>query len=259
MKSRKRKIILIVVILLLLLFFLLYFVWSNRQSYKSVQYSILYHSDTLVKTKDLERYLAKCCNPIAGELKRNVSLPQIEAQIRRWPYCDSVRTFTDIHGNVRIEMVQAKVVARVINAGGESFYLARQGSGGKLVPFLPNRPLRVLVVSGNIPDRYRADYNMELHDTSLCRDLLTLADYIDSHPFWKAQITQVYVERKGMYLLTPLMGNHLITFGDVSRMEEKFDNLWNLYKQGLNVVGWYRYAKVNLQFGDKIPCEKRIM
>ena len=124
MKSRKRKIILIVVILLLLLFFLLYFVWSNRQSYKSVQYSILYHSDTLVKTKDLERYLAKCCNPIAGELKRNVSLPQIEAQIRRWPYCDSVRTFTDIHGNVRIEMVQAKVVARVINAGGESFYLA---------------------------------------------------------------------------------------------------------------------------------------
>ena len=257
MKLNKRNIAILVVIFILLLCLALYLVLTNGQSYKSVKCSVQYYSDTLVSPKDLATYVKKQCDPIKGQLKRKVSLPHVESQIRHWPFCDSVSISTDIRGDVYIKMVQSKVVARVINKAGDSFYLASQGSSGKMVPYLEGKPVRVLIVNGNISDVYQPDFNFEMQDTSLCKDLLDIAVFIDSHPFWKAQISQIYVERKGMYLLSPLVGNHLITLGNARDLDQKFDNLWNLYKQGFNVVGWYRYSNVNLQFGNKIPCEKR--
>lgn len=257
MNWNKKKTGVIIVLSIMLVCFLLYFILTNGQAYKSVKYVVRYNSDTLVTNKDFSKYVQKNCDPISGELKRKVSFTHIEAQIRRWPYCDSIHITSDIRGNVVLEMVQSKVVARVFNTKGESFYLAKQGNSGKMLPFLAGRPLRVLVVNGNITERYQPRFNMEFQDTSLCKDLLNIASYIDANPFWKAQISQIYVEKKGMYYLAPLVGSHLITLGDAYNLDDKFDNLWNLYKQGFNVVGWYRYSNVNLQFGDRIPCEKR--
>ena len=257
MKWNKKNLAVIVVTALLLVCFLLYFILTNGQSYRQVKYTVRYHSDTLVTGKDLALYAKKHCKPIQGELKRKVSLPQVESQIRRWPYCDSVKITSDIRGNVQVEMVQCKVLVRVFTSEGESYYIARQGASGKMVPYLEGRPLRVLVANGAVTERYHPSFNMELQDTSVCRDLFEIANFIDRHPFWRLQIAQIHVERKGMYRLAPLVGTHLITLGDARNLEEKFDNLWNLYKQGFNVAGWYRYAQVNLQFGDKIPCEKR--
>ena len=257
MNWNKKKIAIIIVLSILFVCFVLYFILTNGQTYKKVGCVVRYHSDTLVTSKDFARYVKLHCDPIKGEVKRKVSLPHVEAQIRRWPYCDSVCITTDIKGHVKLEMVQSKVIARVFNTRGESYYLAKQGNSGKMVPCWEGRPLRVLIINGNVTERYQPHFNLEINDTSLCNDLLKVAGYIDAHPFWKAQIAQIYVREKGMYELAPLVGTHLVTLGDARNLDEKFDNLLNLYKQGFNVVGWYRYANVNLQFGDKIPCEKR--
>ncbi|MBO4282457.1 MAG: hypothetical protein J5873_04620 [Bacteroidales bacterium] len=258
MDARKKRIIGWVSVLGLLLLCLIgYLLLSRNQVYRNVTYSVCYHSDTLVTAADLKAYANAHCPKVKGRLKREVSLPQLEKKLRRWPYADSVRIATDMKGVMHIEVVQVRTVLRVFNEKGASFYLAKTGRSGRMLPCVPGRPVRVPVASGAIPDICRPNLALEWQDTSVCHDLMILADYIDRSPFWRAQISQIHVLGKGRYQLAPTVGNHLVDLGDVSQLDRKFNNLWKVYSQGFNVTGWQRYRKVGLQFGDRVPCEKR--
>lgn len=258
MDVKKKKIIgLISVAVLLILCLSGYLLLSKGQKYRKVTFSVRYDSDTLITAKDLKDYVGENCKPIAGQLRRNVSLPQLENCIRRWPYVDSVNISTDIRGVMHIEAMQANVILRIVNASGQSCYLAKSGNVGRVLPNLPGRPLRTLVANGNIGNVQQTELIRELQDTSVLYDLMLIAFQIDASAFWKAQIGQVYVKAKGNYVLVPTVGSHLIELGAADRLDRKLDNLWNIYTQGFNVTGWQRYAKVSLQYGDRVPCEKR--
>lgn len=258
MDASKRKTIGWISLLVLLLLCLVgYLLLSRNQMYKDVAYTMSYHSDTLVTASDLAAYADNYCPKVKGELKRNVSLPRLEKALRRWPYADTVRITTDLKGVMHIEMVQAKVLLHVFNEKASSFYLAKVGNSGRMLPYRPGRAVRVPVASGAIPDTCRPDVVMEWQDSTICYDLMVLADYIDRNPFWKAQTSQIHVLGKGRYQLAPVVGNHLVDLGDIRQLDRKFNNLWKVYYQGFNVTGWQRYRKVSLQFGDRVPCEKR--
>lgn len=260
MDVKKKKVIGIVSVLVLLLLCLLgYQLLSKGQKYRRVTYSVRYVSDTLITAEDLKDYVAAHAKPVVGQLKRNVSLPQLEGRIRRWPYVDSVNISTDIRGGMHIEAVQANVILRVMNTAGQSYYIAKIGNVGRILPYLPDRPVRTLVASGNIRGIHATELIQELQDTSVAYDLMLIASQIDASVFWKALVGQIYVKAKGNYLLVPTVGTHLIELGDASQLDRKFDNLWNIYTQGFNVTGWQRYAKVSLQYGDRVPCKKRII
>lgn len=230
---------------------------SRGKVYQGVRVRVLYHSDTLVTAEDLKEYVKSHCPSVNGRLRQNVSLSQIGGTIRRWPYADTVRVTADTKGIIHVEVVQAKVLLHVINSSGASFYLAKAGHSGRMLPCLPGHAVRVPVASGAIPDTCQPDMVMEWQDSSVCHDLMSIAVCLDRNPFWKAQTSQIYVRKKGDYCLVPTVGNHLVELGGADGMQRKLDNLWNIYTQGFNVAGWQRYAKVSLQFGDRIPCEKR--
>ncbi len=258
MKVNRKNLGILSVILLLIVCFAAYIALSSGQKYGKVSVRMLYASDTLVTSKDLSQYIRTHCQKITGVPKRNVNLQLLESQIRHWPFCDSVNIHTDLHGNVNVEVMQVKPLVRIINQKGKSFYLARSGRTAKMLPYLPQHPVRILLANGNIPDAYHPEYVMEIQDTSVCNDLFAIASYIDSHPFWKAQISQIYVVRKGQYRLAPEVGDHLIVLGSARDLDKKFNNLLNIYRQGFYVTGWQRYSLVKLQFGDRVPCEKRV-
>ena len=230
---------------------------SRGKVYQGVRVRVLYHSDTLVTAEDLKEYVKSHCPSVNGRLRQNVSLSQIGGTIRRWPYADTVRVTADTKGIIHVEVVQAKVLLHVINSAGSSFYLSRVGHTGRMLPYLPDHPVRVTVASGNIPDVCRPNQVLEWQDSSVCHDLMRIAACIDRSPFWRAQISQIYVRKQGDYCLVPTVGNHIVELGGTDNLQQKFDNLWYIYTQGFNVAGWQRYAKVSLQFGDRIPCEKR--
>lgn len=255
--KKKKTIGLVSVAVLLLLCLSGYLLLSKGQKYRKLSFSVRYTSDTLITAKDLKAYVTANCKPVVGQLKRNVSLPQLEKRIRRWPYVDTVIISTDIKGGMHIEAVQADIILRVVNTAGQSYYLARSGNVGKVLPYLPGRPVRTLVANGNISGIPGSELVRELQDTSVVYDLMLIASQIDASPFWKAQIGQIYVKSKGNYLLVPTVGSHVIELGDAGQLDRKFENLWNIYTQGFNVTGWQRYAKVSLQYGDRVPCEKR--
>lgn len=258
MDVKKKKVIgLVSAAVLLLLCLSGYLLLSKGQRYRKVSFSVRYTSDTLITAEDLKTYVAGNCKPVIGQLKRNVSLPQLENRILRWSYVDSVVITTDIRGGMHIDAVQADIILRVMNTSGRSYYLARKGNVGRVLPYMPGRPVRTLVASGNITGMHPSELVRELEDTSVVYDLMLIASKISESPFWSAQIGQIYVKAKGNYLLVPTVGSHLIELGGTDQLERKLENLWNIYVQGFNVTGWQRYAKVSLQYGDRVPCKKR--
>ena len=258
MEAKRKGIIGSVVALGLLLCCLAaYLLLSRGQVYRGVRCRVTYHSDTLVTGADLAAYMNANCPGVRGQLKRNVNLSRIGGIIRRWPYADSVRMTTDMRGVLHVEVVQVQVLLHVFNSQGSSFYLARTGHTGRMVPCVPGRPLRVMVASGAIADTCRPDIALEWGGDTVCRDLMLLASQLERHPFWRAQVSQIYVRKPGDYSLLPTVGNHIVELGGTDNLDRKLDNLWNIYTQGFNVAWWQRYAKVSLQFGDRVPCEKR--
>jgi cell division protein FtsQ len=89
------------------------------------------------------------------------------------------------------------------------------------------------------------------------QEILEFSTYLSDHPFWKAQIVQVYVDRKGEYELIPRVGAHQILMGSMDHWEQKLHNLELLYRQGFSRYGWNTYETINLKYTNQVICSKR--
>ena len=83
-----------------------------------------------------------------------------------------------------------------------------------------------------------------------------VAKTIDTSTFWKAQISEIYINRRSEIELIPEIGNHIILFGDIDNMVEKFDKLLLFYKKELNNFGFNKYKQINLKFKNQVVCLK---
>jgi len=88
-------------------------------------------------------------------------------------------------------------------------------------------------------------------------DLFKLSSFITQDQFLKAQIEQIYVTKTGEFELIPKVGRHLIIFGGIEDMENKFDKLLVFYHQGMNKTGWDKYKTINLKFENQVVCSKK--
>jgi cell division protein FtsQ len=57
--------------------------------------------------------------------------------------------------------------------------------------------------------------------------------------------------------MVPRVGNHIIEFGEAENIEEKLDKLYTFYLNGMNKIGWNKYSKLNIEFGNKVICTQR--
>ncbi|MCK4747011.1 MAG: hypothetical protein KAT15_08250, partial [Bacteroidales bacterium] len=117
-----------------------------------------------------------------------------------------------------------------------------------------------LHINGEIPGKYRKEKNIFPVNESngkIMEDLLKMAGYIQSDPFWNSQIVQVYVNRKGEFELVPRVGSQIILFGDADKMESKFFKLRTLYREGFSRTGWNQYEVINLKYNNQVICTKR--
>ena len=55
---------------------------------------------------------------------------------------------------------------------------------------------------------------------------------------------------------TKLLRVHIIEFGSIYQMDEKFRNLYALYTHGWDAREWNLYTKVNLKYNGQIVCTK---
>ena len=246
--------------------FVFYSILSKGKAYKNMVFDIEYLSDTLFTEEEFSQYVVKVHPPIIGKLIDSVNLSIFEREIETFPYISNADVINN-RGTLIIKAQQEKIIAKIFNNKNEQFYLAESG---KLVPKSKNTAGRLIVINGNIDKQYSNNYfvhkdsNLGKNKDFILYIVWKMTCFIENDPFWKAQISQIYVSEGQKLELIPTIGEHVILFGDIASAEnidevikQRFENLKNLYIDGFKITGWDKYKSINLKFGTEIPCEMR--
>lgn len=189
---------------------------------------------------------------VKGDRIKTIDVGHIEKALENDPYVADAETWVDANGIFHIKIVQKEPLARVINRYGVHYYIDKNANK---IPISDKFTSRVPVITGNIEE---GTQKAAMIETPVLKNVLQLTRFIHSNTFWNAQIEQITVADNGTFELVPKLGDHIIEFGGIQNMEEKFKKLEIFYKDGLSYVGWEKYATIKLDYKDQVVCEKKI-
>lgn len=231
---------------------------------KNIDIKIEYNNaDTFLKIESIQKDISSKGDLIIGKSLDEINTSRIEDILGKNPYIKEADAYTTVEGYLKISVLQRIPIVRIINRSNEGFYI---DSEGLLMPLSSESTTRVLVASGNIKDSYslnkkiqtdRKDKNPNELVSKNLQNIFHLAQYIDNDAFLKTMIEQVYINRNDEIELIPKIGNQLIIFGNINEMEEKFNKLKALYKDGFKKTGWNKYKTINLKYKNQVICSKK--
>lgn len=186
----------------------------------------------------------------------------IEQQIASMQAVKRAEVFKTSNGTLSINIEQRKPIMRIINRYGKSYYIDIEG---RILALSNNFTSHVLVVNGSITEPFDIKPDIDIMSWKeqsiekspfICQ-LYIFAKFITSHPFWSAQITQIYVDNEQNVELIPRVGPHTIIFGDLANYETKLLKLKYFYQTALPEEGWNKYTQINLRYSNQVVCTKR--
>ena len=224
-----------------------------------VKDTLKYH---FVEKDDLVKLIDPNEGKVLGKPMEDLNISMLEKIINNQPYIKSAQVFKSINGELNIEIIQRNPIIRIINENDLGFYIDNEG---ELLPLSKKISLRLPIANGYIQfqpdfdssvnifaDEYKNDENAKI-----LRDLSTLANFINNHEFWRAQIQQIFVNKEKEFELVPLVGAQIILLGKIDNYRDKFRNLEATYKKGFLYKGWNKYKKINLKYENQVICEKK--
>lgn len=181
-----------------------------------------------------------------GKAFDKINFKKIENKVRANKLVKNCQVHRDLSGNLRVDIEEQTPVARIVSNYRLDDYVTDRG---ELIGISPHHTVRALLLSGS----YFGDIQ-NLKDENN-KPILDLINAINEDSFWKAQISQLVIEKDGGITLVPEIGNHLIEFGMGIDVEAKFKKLKLLYKQILPSKGWDKYKKISVKYRNQIVCE----
>jgi len=197
-----------------------------------------------------------------GQKVKEVDAEKIERFISNMDEVKSVNVFTHFGGELSLNLVLRKPIARVFNNIGQSFYL---DSDGFVMKKTPGHTARVVVVTGNIPDLENSESvtdiinNDSLKTIRKLDDVYRISNYVCNDPLMQSLIGQIHREMNGDFVLIPIAGGQKIIFGSANSdddVSEKFKKLKIFYKEAIPFEGWNKYSMISLKYDKQIVCKK---
>ena len=186
-------------------------------------------------------------SPIIGASLNSMPLKMMEKRLKSESFIRNAQLFTDLKGSLNVEVGLRKPVARIVRSGQADNYIAEDGT---LLPISDKYVARVILISGAY------DFPQEnLIQKEGGEDIMRLIYFINNHKFWKAQVAQLDIDKKGLITIYPQVTKQRVEFGKAEDIERKFKKLEIFYKRILPEKGWNTYERVNLQFEGQIIAE----
>jgi len=196
--------------------------------------------DPFMDKNDVENLVYTRLDTLKGKRVGDLHLVEIENLLESDPSVKNAEVYTNIQGNVHLNVELKRVIARLKPDTTNGFYIDEDGEimiwGAKYTP-------RVLTVTGHLYkyNRYLKDSlaveNLQEH-TKLISDVFALAKFVDGNAYWRAQIGQIYIEENGDATLIPLAGNQEFILGDLSDYESKLEKIKIFHNEIAKKVGW---------------------
>ncbi|MEM7370271.1 MAG: hypothetical protein AAF587_16810 [Bacteroidota bacterium] len=186
---------------------------------------------------------------LLGENMNSLDLHGLETLLKDSPYIEDAEVFSSMMGALYMEVDLREPVARIINNSGNHLYV---DAAGKKFPTTRK-------YTANVPF-IRGDFEEGLVDTFACSTVesaVPVMDFIANDPFWNAQIAEVVIHQSGELSLHTQVGDLKVEFGYPVRIEEKFMNLMDFYRQVIPEVGWKYYRSIILKYKGLVYGRKR--
>lgn len=194
--------------------------------------------NSFIREKDIASLLEKKNIVLKNKNISKIDFGKIENEIYKNSLVKSVECYPSSSGIVYIDVWQKNPVLRIMT-GNSGYYLDEEG---KVTPLSRNSSADVVIASGYI------------NDSTMQKKLYDMALYVNDNDFWNAMLEQVYVTKKGEWILIPRVGGYEIEFGRPVDMYKKLDNLESFYKKGLPKVGWKKYSSLSVKYNNQIVC-----
>lgn len=187
---------------------------------------------------------------LIGASMGGIKLKEIEEKIKANKFIEDAELYSDLKGNLLVQVELRRPIARIIRNDGPDGYIAEDGT---VMPVSEKFTSRVVLISGGYtPTLLRMN---NLNSTEEGKQLMDMINRIREDDFWKAQIAQVDINSKKMISLFPQVGDETIEFGTMENQETKFKKLMIYYKEILPVKGWNKYKRVNVEYDGQIVAE----
>ena len=244
---------------------LLYFVEIAQREAVVAKPDIVIHVDgenAFITQEELYERLRSKGFFAPGQKHSELDVQQIEQYIREMSEVKEVKVFTRLGDAWVIDIVMRKPIARIFNLYNETFYLDEDGFKMQISEL---HTARVVVVSGNIPDRLNKENVAEIINNDSLKsirkldDVYRISNYVCKNPFLQSLVGQINLKKNGDFVLIPLVGGQKIIFGSAQSDEEvksKFEKLAIFYREAIPYEGWNKYDEISLKYGNQIVCKR---
>lgn len=186
---------------------------------------------------------------LEGARPEDLNLKTLETRLKAHSFVKDAQVYRDLAGNLHADVRQSRPIARLTHADTrQDSYLDADGRRLPLSPLFTARVVPVASPGG-------APLPASFFQDSTGRRYLELLRYIDQHPFWRAQVAEVFISPNGKVALTQQVGDQRVEFGFPENISEKFAKLMVFYRQISPTLGWDTYHRVNVEFQGQIICE----
>ena len=186
---------------------------------------------------------------IVGEAFNNLNLKEIENTLLETKFIQNAEVYKDLEGNLLIKVNQCRPIARLMSQRMNDRYISNKG---EVLPLSRRYTARVLLIDGAYADNAKL---YDLTETEYGSQLMDMLIFIENDQFWKAQIAQMTIDKRGNIKMYTQVSKQVVEFGQPEEIEEKFLKLKIFYKDILPAKGWNSYNRVSVKFKDQIVCE----
>lgn len=205
----------------------------------------------LLKEEDVHGLVTKRFElPLTDMTLRDIDAERVEKVLEEDPFVHNADVWIDASGQVHIQLQQREPILRIKDANGLDYYL--DGAGARM-PLSRRYTARVMVATGNLPP-HTDDYLEK--PKSLLRDVYQLAGMINGDAFLKALVEQIYVDKKGEFVLVPKLGSSVIQFGRMKDAADKLARIKIFYSDGLPYTGWNQYKALDVRFKNQVVAKR---
>lgn len=178
---------------------------------------------------------------LVGKPIEFLRLRKMEKMVEQNPWVKNAEMFFDNQQVLQVRIAEKEPVARLFQTNGASFYI---DTAMDFLPLSAKLTARVPVFTG-VP-------NQQKKDTTLLKQIIQMANYINADSFFTAQISQIVITPEKQFELIPLIGDHLVVFGDATDVADKFKKLNSFYRAAWLQQGIYAYEQLNIQYKNQV-------
>jgi cell division protein FtsQ len=208
------------------------------------------HDNHFLDEEDVMKLMNINQTNIRGASLTKVSFKGIEQKIKKDAFIKDAEVYSDLKGNLMVNVELRRPIARIVRNDGPDGYIAEDGT---VMPVSEKFTSRVVLIGGSFVPQLLKMQNLSSSEEG--KKLLEMINIIRKDEFWKAQIAQFDIGSKLMITILPQVGSEKIEFGKPDDLEVKFRKLKIFYKEILPRVGWNQYKRVNLEYAGQIVAE----